>query len=683
MLSAALSLSAFTAFENGRWHADIVTPEKPDHAEAFAAKELQYHLEKVTGQKLQIISEKQKSAKKYHFYIGNTSAAVKAGINKKKLAPDSRIIRTVADGIIFTGGDRNGKHVGHQWSAACQGTLYAVYDYLEHDLGILWIWPGELGEVIPAKKVLKIGKIDRSAQEKLMARRLRVGRPDAKRLLGWKNLNNREKFFADQDLFLIRHRMGATENLYQGHAFGRFWRTYGKTHPEYFAMLPNGKRETLIGDKAGEYITMCVSNPDLHKLIVQNWKTSSERKKAANYWQGMINVCENDSPGMCLCEKCRAWDAADPRFAASEYWGKRKDPLTRLGRFYRLARVKWGEEGDATKVIEPPSLSDRYAKFYMAVLKEAQKVDPNVKVFGYAYANYLDEPKETKLDKNIILCYVASIGFPYSSEDSETLRRQVAGWRKAGIENMVLRPNYLLMGGNMPINSGRRIAEDFAFIARNGMIGTNFDSLTGVWSNQGAMLYTLSRIHRQPDLGYEKSITEYCSAFAPAEKEIRAYIDFWEKFCNDITDADFRKACAANPDRSGNSGGGHRNFPTVIADLYPAHIFVQANKLLDDASKRASGNTLALKRIDFLRKGLRDAELTRNCRAAEKLWKSKSDKAERIKLRDKFNIEFQKLVKYRASVEADGICNYSHYTLSETASLGWPHKSTKINQKKK
>jgi hypothetical protein len=681
MLCATLSLSAFTAFENGKWKADIITPAKPNQSEAFAAKELQYHLFKITGKKPQIITEKQKSSQKFHFYIGGTQAAAKAKINKKSLAMDSRVIRTVKDGIILTGGDRDGYYVGHQWSATCHGTLYAVYDFLEHDLGVLWLWPGELGEVIPQKKVLKIGKIDRAGQEKLMARRLRVGRPNAKRMTGWKKLENRTKFFADQDLFLIRHRMGANVNLYQGHAFSKYWKTYGKEHPEYFAMLPNGKRETLIGDKAGDYITMCVSNPDLHKLIVKNWKISSERRTAATPWQALINVCENDTPGMCICDNCRAWDAKDPRFAQSDYWGKKKDPLTRLGRFYRLARVKWGEDGDATKVIEPPSLSDRYAKFYMAVLKEAQKVDPEAKVFAYAYANYVDEPKETKLDKNVILCYVASIGFPYSADDSQKLRRQVSGWRKAGIERFVLRPNYLLMGGNMPINSGRRIAEDFSYIFKNGMIGTNFDSLTGVWANQGAMLYTLSRIHRKPDLGYEKSIAEYCSAFAPAEKEIRAYIDFWENFSNNITDEEFLKICAVNPDRTGNSGGGHRNFPTIIADLYPEKVFVQANKLLDAASKRAAGNTLALKRIDFLRKGLRDAELTRNCRALEKLWKSKSSNAERIKLRDKFNAAFQQLVQYRASVEADGICNYSHYTLKEAAALGWRHKSVNLKRK--
>ena len=312
LLFFTLSLSAFTLFENGKWKADIVTPANPNQSEAFAAKELQYHLEKMTGIQPVVITETQKSIHPFHFYIGGTKAAAKAGINKKSLAMDSRIIRTVKDGIIFAGGDRDGKHVGNQWSATCHGTLYAVYDYLEHDLGVLWLWPGELGEVIPKKKVLKIGKIDRSGKEHLMARRLRVGRPDAKRMHGWKKLENRTKFFADQDLFLIRHRMGANVNLYQGHAFSKYWRTYGKEHPEYFAMLPNGKREPLIGDKAGDYITMCVSNPDLHKLIVKNWKISSERRTAATSWQALVNVCENDTPGMCICDNCRAWDAKIP-----------------------------------------------------------------------------------------------------------------------------------------------------------------------------------------------------------------------------------------------------------------------------------------------------------------------------------------------------------------------------------
>ncbi len=677
-LLSVLQLCAFTAFENGKWSADIITPDNPNHAEAFAANELQYHFGKMTGVKPAIIKESQKSALPYHFYIGNTAAARAAGIDKSKFAMDHHQIKNVKDGVIFTGGDRNGNRVGHQWSAACQGTLYAVYDYLEKDLGVKWIFPGELGEIIPARKKLEVGKLDRSGKEPLVARRMRE--TGQKAPYGWSSKASRDKFIAAQGLFLIRHRMGATVNLYQGHAFAHYWREYGKTHPEYFSLLPNGKREPLKGDPVGEYITMCVSNPGLHQLIVKKWKSSINRTNKNN--PPLINLCENDTPGMCTCAKCRSWDADDPRFAASDYWGKGKDPLTRSGRFQRLSFVQWGEDGDkVVKVNDPPHVSDRYAKFYMAVLAEAKKVNPNARVIAYAYANYTEAPKNTRLSEDVILNFVPSGGFPYGEKQTQSLKEKVEGWRAAGIRQFVLRPNYMLMGWNMPVNLGRIITRDFTYAASQGMIGTNFDSLTGAWANQGMMLYSLIRSHRQPDFGYENALREYTSAFAPADKEITAYLNFWEKFCTTISQQKYDKIRASNVDNRGNIGGGHANFFIVTADLYPTELFVEANKLLDAASRRAAGNELVLKRIDYLRKGLRDAELTRDCRAAHKVWQlakaANKPRAERVKLRNDFTKAFRKLVAFRKSAEADFICNFGHFAVYERFCGGWEHARVK------
>ena len=665
-------LGAFTAFENGKWQADIILPDRPDHAEIFAADELQYHLGKMLGVKPAIVRESGKSAQSWHFYIGNTSAARAAGIEKKKLALDSHRIKTVKDGIVFVGGDRNGLRVGNHWSAACQGTLYAVYSYLENELGVKWIWPGELGEVIPVRSKLETGSIDRAGQEPLTARRMRVA--GRKAPCGWTTQENRDRFIADQDLFLIRHRMGASENLFYGHAFGKFWRKYGKTHPEFFALLINGKREPLRGDPAGEYITMCVSNPGLHQEIIRFWEQEFKSKKNAD--PPLINLCENDTPGMCICEQCRAWDAPDPRFAESDYWGKKKDPLTLRGRFYRLSSVKWGEDGDkATIISEPPSLSDRYAKFYMAVLKKARQIHAKARVIAYAYANYTDAPRETGLDKDVILVFVPGTGFPYSERSSAVIRKQIDGWCAAGIRKFVFRPNYMLLGGNMPYNAGRIIIRDFAYAADKGMIGTNFDSLTGVWANQGITLYSLIRAHRQPDFGYEKSLKEYVSAFAPAEKEISGYLEFWEKFTASVSEAKYRKICTENPDDRGNAGGGFRSFYSVSADLYPPEIFIRAGKLLDAASRQAAGNGRTLKRIDFLRKGLKDAELTRNCRAAEKQWKNCKDPGQKRELKKKFLTAFQTMTDFRKSVETDQVCNYGHFAVYERTYNGLGHKN--------
>lgn len=670
LLFIAGQLSAFTAFENGKWQADIVLPDHPNQAEAFAARELQYHLSKMSGVKPAVVNESGKSTQPYHFYIGGTSAARTAGIDKAKLAMDSHRIKTVKTGIVLTGGDRNGKAVGHHWSVACQGTLYAVYEYLEKELGVKWLWPGELGEVIPRRRKLEIGDLDCFGKEPLAARRLRV--PNRSASYGWSNQKNRDQFFADQDLFLIRHRMGASVNLFQNHAFGKFWEKYGKTHPEFFALLPNGRREPLSGDPDGGFITMCVSNPGLHREIISLWKQYFDPKKITD--PPLINLCENDTPGMCICGNCRAWDAPDPRFAASDYWGRNKDPLTRRGRFYRLSTVQWGEDGDKAVVIsDPPSLSDRYAKFYMAVLKEAKKVHKNARVIAYAYANYTEPPKETELDKDVILIFVPGTGFPYREQTSVSLRKKIDGWSAAGIRHFVLRPNYLLLGGNMPYNQGRIMTRDFAYAAGKGMIGTNFDSLTGVWANQGMTLYSIIRAHRQPDFGYENMVKEYVSGFAPAEDEIAEYLAFWEEFTRSIKEKEYRKIRAANPDNHGNIGGGFVNFVTVSADLYPPAVFTRARQILDAASKRAAGNELALKRIDFLRKGLKDAELTRNCRAAEKQWRNCQDPVQKKNLREEFRSAFRTLVEFRKSVESDNVCNYGHFAVNERFSNGWGH----------
>ena len=683
MASTTLSLCAFTAFDKGKWQADIILPDAPNHAEAFAAKELQYHLGKVTGTVPVIAKEGEKSALNYHFYIGDTRAARNSGIKKSELAMDSHLIKTIKDGVIFVGGDRNGVKVGHQWSAACQGTLYAVYDYLGNDLGIRWIWPGELGEVIPKKEKLEIGNLDRSGKEPLICRRLRPVPMDKNSITGWNKLRNREAFHAAQELFLIRHRMGASENHYYSHAFGDYWQRFGKKNPEYFALLPNGKREPLAGDKSGTFTTMCVSNSAFQDQVIRDWIAS--RREGAPYYQPAVNACENDSPGMCTCRNCRDWDAKDPLFAASKYWGKGEDPLTRKGRFYRLAQVSWGEEGDEAKaILDPPSVSTRYAKFYMALLKKAKAVDPKAKVAGYAYANYRKPPRETKLDKDIMLIYVPGVGVAYTAEASAKFRKEWNGWRNCGISDIMLRPNHMLTGANFPVNFGRVIAGDFEFAAKNGMFGTNYDSLTGAFANQGAMLYTLIRIHRNPAFGYENSIREYCSAFGPAEKAIRSYVDFWEDFSSRLTREQLLKAGEENRDRSGSISGGHTNFVLIAHAIYPPEVFTQASAILDQASALAAGNATALKRIDFLRKGLRDAELTRNTSFSYFKWisakRNNHSRSERVKLRQQFANDFNAMIAHRAAAEADMVCNFGYFAGLEAYSGAWPHKRNKISK---
>ena len=663
LLACSAMAEGFVAAENGVATADIVLPAKPNKAEQFAAEELKYHLEKATGGKFVIASEEgfNEKLRKCHFYVGATVAARKAGL-KMEFEMDEYAVDRKSERIFLRGGDRDGTAVGNSWSAACQGTLYAVYEFLEKMMGVKWIWPGESGEVVPKSPDLSFVKVSLAGKTPLVMRTWRLG-PPGKSTLGWAGgAAPRDAFYESQRKFLVRHRQGSSMCFNYGHNFSGWWKRFGKTHPEYFARLCNGKRETMKGDEGGQYSMLCESEPGVWRQIVADWLRSPERKPGNIPYKPYLNLCENDSPGMCTCERCRAWDAPDPRFETTPYW-QGSDPLTRLGRFYRLSRVGWGEEGVSKVKLDPPSLSDRFAKFYNAVLAEAKKKLPDARAVGYAYANYVDAPTQTKVDPSLCLMFVPSAGYPYPTESRERFRREWLGWQKAGVKDFLLRPNYMLSGGNFPVNFGRSVAEDFAFAYTNGMFGCYFDSLIGSWGASAPMYYVLARAIREPLVGYDKPMEEFCSSFGAAASRVRDYVEFVAEHDRSLPGAKFNSYCRGNKTVQGSQGGGSGSFCLVAADVFDEKWFADADVLLEDAARAAAGDADSERRIAFLRKGLKDALLTRRVRVAQK----SGDKAA-------FAAAFAEMKAYRASVEREGVANYGYLATSERYSAGWPHK---------
>ncbi len=94
----------------------------------------------------------------------------------------------------------------------------------------------------------------------------------------------------------------------------------------------------------------------------------------------------------------------------------------------------------------------------------------------------------------------------------------------------------MLDGHNLPIFFARKLGEDFSYAAAHGLIGTDFDSLTGQWASQGPNLYLLARLHECPRMTVAKVLDEYYSAFGPAAAAVRAYFAHWEKVSDAVTD---------------------------------------------------------------------------------------------------------------------------------------------------
>ena len=81
----------------------------------------------------------------FHIYVGATKAATAAGLPVGRLADEEYVVKTVGNGLYLLGGDADTTYAEAMEvrKIAMRGTLYAVYDFLENEMGVKWLWPGD------------------------------------------------------------------------------------------------------------------------------------------------------------------------------------------------------------------------------------------------------------------------------------------------------------------------------------------------------------------------------------------------------------------------------------------------------------------------------------------------------------------------------------------------------------
>ncbi|MEN6404511.1 MAG: DUF4838 domain-containing protein, partial [Armatimonadia bacterium] len=477
-----------------------------------------------------------------------------------KLSPEEFTLRTAPKALFIVGHDSEGEALNYMTFA---GTLFGVYQLLEDALKVRWLWPGELGTVVPRTKSLTIADLNKTIAPDLVQRNLRSSMSNRNAgVEGGFSPTAEAVARRDEAVFLRRHRGGKSLRLRYGHAFTSWWERYGKDHPDWFQMV-DGKRPE--GPAHGDRLSMCVSNPGFHKQIIDNWLAERAAKPGETI---TINGCENDVYGLCSCPTCLSWDVERPEKPISERY-------------------------------EQKCVSDRYARFWLTLQQMAAKHDPNAVVTGYAYVNYALPPLKTKLNDHVYIGMVPDVFFPRTAEEHKWVRDMWAGWSQTGA-NLFLRPNYTLDGYCMPYIYLHQYADEFAYNAKHGMKATDYDSLTAMWATQGPQTYLFARWQNKVNAPLEEILNEYYSGFGPAAKQVRAYFDFWEKYTMDNLQL-FRDAAKKN-------GGNWGNFPRMTQDMYTPEAFALGHKLLVAAQVAAARDPEALARVAFLQKGLTHAE---------------------------------------------------------------------------
>ena len=162
---AAMSLIAkpLTLVKNGKAEAVIVVADQPSAVAMFAANEFASRIKDASGAELKIVKESAAPERGVRIYIGATKAAAAAGMGVDKFLMEAWQIKAVNGNLYFAGGESSSplfyeprpgaprKSTQNAWEDngfyrfTRRGPIYAVVKFLDRELGVRWLYPGDNG----------------------------------------------------------------------------------------------------------------------------------------------------------------------------------------------------------------------------------------------------------------------------------------------------------------------------------------------------------------------------------------------------------------------------------------------------------------------------------------------------------------------------------------------------------
>jgi len=568
---------AMDIVSEGKAKATVVVPSNPTPIVIYAAQELRDHIRKATGVQLPIRKENAGPPPENPIYVGPSSSLQTLNPSQPDLTSlpaNSFVSHSSGTALFLAGKDGEGGDQLPLDDQVSMGTLFAVYDWLDHALGVRWLWPGEAGTYVPKTSHISAPEAPaKTTVPQLISSRMRY----TGNMGIYASQEFQKRSLLENNRWMRRQHLSMPVNPMYNHGFDDYWKRFGKSHPEYFALRSDGVRAPF--DHRENLVQMCVSNPELPKQAIADWL--QKRTPMRPY----INGCENDRRAIepsCRCAACVAWDVPDAKVS--------------------VIPNPWHIESRSSETIpewEHISLSDRYAKFNLRLLEEGKKHDPHAEVVMMAYSFYSDPPKETKLSPDVITLVVPPFLYPHPPGQEDRFKTLWDGWKSTGA-TLAYRPNHLLVGYTFPYIYARQFGEDFKHAYTHGMMATLFDSLTGMWGTQGPNLYMHGRLHARPDLSADAVLEEYYSAFGKAAPSIRKYFDHWEEISNKV-DEQFLKD--VNGGWAAIAVGGYR--------IFTPETFLKGKKILDEAMAQAKDDEESVqKRLEYLQVWLEYARLS-------------------------------------------------------------------------
>jgi len=252
----------------------IVVAQKPSPQADLASRDLQAHIEKITGNVIPIVAAGDANGKAI-LAVGDSPAVRALGVkvDPAALGADGIRIKTAGPSVALVGNRR--------------GVLYATYTFLEDYVGCRWFTPDCM--TWPTNGTVIVGTIDVTYVPPLEYRATDYP-------------NSRPAEFAVRNK-LNGAQVSASEAWGGNISYRGFVHTFNSlvppdqyfdSHPEYFSEV-GGKR-------IRDYTQLCLTNPDVLRVATETVMRWIEESPEAT----IISVSQNDWANWCQCPNCTA-----------------------------------------------------------------------------------------------------------------------------------------------------------------------------------------------------------------------------------------------------------------------------------------------------------------------------------------------------------------------------------------
>ena len=481
---AAFSL---TLASDGQARATIVLPPDPAPAEQTAGEELSDHLAQITGAVFSIAAPGAAvDGPRILVGVSDTTRQIIGEEAISALADDDFIVRVVDNDLVLLGGTP-------------RGTLYAVYSFLEDDLGCRWLtWYGAVD--IPRQEELQIGALSRSESPAFLVRDICTQpsasvpiRPAVLRFLARNRNQGPDMWFAGDVTPYggTSHRYGRPPGIWMVHTF------FGWIPPDkYFAENPDFF--SLVGGER-KPVQLCFSNPELRRTMAANvLEGIGATDPTANF---AISAQDDAAGALCECADCMALVEREGTPGAPIF-----DYLVELGGIVK----------------------EHYPQAFLTTL-------------AYRKAQTEPPPKTIKLPDNVIVIFAPiddDFAQPMEHPDNADTARNIAEWANHTDHLWVwYYPN--TYGDTVPLGNLQRLAADYSLFRRVGVEGIFTEhTARGVYRSVGLIdlqTWLITKLMWDPDQDLDMLIADFTDRYyGAAAPIIREYSDRLETVTREL-----------------------------------------------------------------------------------------------------------------------------------------------------